>query len=362
MKNLIFFCPFIFDGGLEKTLKVYSDYLSKYHKVFIVTNCKNNSNLKLTKNIKTINPKNKFFFKFRYLNNLFCIYLIIKYFKSNSVIFSMQDHLFLLFLKIIYPKKYKIILRTANAIINHKNIYERKNLKKFQLIKKISLIIYKLADIIITFSKDNKDYLRKFLKKENVHVVYNNFEIKKKILRKPSKKKFNVFFIGRLVDDKNPLFFIENLNDLNKQISVKAFVVGKGKFSEKIQNIYDLNQNLGKFYGYKINPFLKYFKKIDIFCITSKYDGTPNVLGEALSHGIPVLAPKNVGLSNLILKNGSYGFLYRPDSNYSFKRKITFITKNYNKSLNKASLGRLSLKRFNKENTLKKLNKIISSL
>ena len=95
---------------------------------------------------------------------------------------------------------------------------------------------------------------------------------------------------------------------------------------------------------------------------TSEYDGTPNVLGEALSHGIPVLAPKNVGLSNLILKNGSYGFLYKPDNSYSFKRKIAFITKNYNKSLNKASLGRLSLKRFNKENTLKKLNQIILKL
>jgi len=362
MKSLIFFCPYIYDGGLEKTLKVYSEYFSKYHKVHIVSNCKNNSNFKLTRTIKIINPKNKFFYKFRYLNNLFCIYLIIKYFKSNNIIFSMQDHFFLLFLKIIFPNKFKIIIRTANAIINNRNTYERKNLKKFELIKKISLFSYRFADIIITFSKDNKVYLKKVSKKNNVSVIYNHFKINKKIFRKHNKKKFNIFFIGRLVEDKNPLFFVENLNNLRKKIPIKAYVVGKGNLSGMVKKIYDLNPDLGKLYKYQTNPFTKFFKKIDIFCVTSKYDGTPNVLGEALSYGIPVVAPRNVGLSNLILKSGLYGFLYRPDSNESFQRKINFITRNYNKSLRMASLGRLSLKRFNKDKTLNKLNKIISSL
>ena len=53
--------------------------------------------------------------------------------------------------------------------------------------------------------------------------------------------------------------------------------------------------------------------------MTSKYDGTPNVLGEALSHGIPVVAPKNVGLANMVLKNGRYGYLYDPEKKNSFR-------------------------------------------
>ena len=362
MKSLIFFCPFIFDGGLEKTLQIYSNYLSKFHEVFIVTNCKYSSNIKFNKNVKIINPQNKFFFKLRYLNNLFCIYLILKSFKSDSVIFSMQDHLFLLVIKIFFPNRYKVILRTANAIINDKNFYEQKNLKKFKIIKKFSLIVYKLADIIITFSTNNKKYLTKFLNKKNVYVIYNNFEIRKKIIRDKNKKKFNIFFIGRLVDDKNPLFFVKNLIDLKKKFPFKTYVVGKGKLSQNIKNIYKLNPDFGNYYGYKTNPFDRYFNKIDIFCITSKYDGTPNVLGEALSHGIPILAPRNVGLSNLILKNGLYGFLYKPGNNNSFKFKIESIMNNYNKALKKASLGRFSLDRFNQKKTLKKLNKIISNL
>ena len=49
MKNLIFFCPFIYDGGLEKTLKIYTEYFSKFYKVTLITNSKN---VKKKKNIK----------------------------------------------------------------------------------------------------------------------------------------------------------------------------------------------------------------------------------------------------------------------------------------------------------------------
>ena len=67
-------------------------------------------------------------------------------------------------------------------------------------------------------------------------------------------------------------------------------------------------------------------ERIDAICITSKYDGTPNVLGEAVAYKIPCLAPKNVGLSNVILLNGKGGYLYKPNSNSNFKHKLSSIS------------------------------------
>ena len=81
------------------------------------------------------------------------------------------------------------------------------------------------------------------------------------------------------------------------------------------------------FYGFIKNPFEKFKNKIDLLCITSKYDGTPNVMGEAMSIGIPVLAPKNVGLANLFIGNEKNGFLYKSGDGNSFIRKINFIKK-----------------------------------
>ena len=89
------------------------------------------------------------------------------------------------------------------------------------------------------------------------------------------------------------------------------------KISEKkgIKNV--------KIYGYIENGLKKFNKQIDAICITSRYDGTPNVLGEAVSYGIPCIAPKNVGLSNVILLNGKGGYLYKPNSNKHSRLNIT---------------------------------------
>ena len=43
------------------------------------------------------------------------------------------------------------------------------------------------------------------------------------------------------------------------------------------------------FYGHVNEPFKKFSFRMDLLCVTSRYDGTPNVLGEAMSYKIPVL-------------------------------------------------------------------------
>ena len=45
----------------------------------------------------------------------------------------MQDHIFLLVLNFFF-QRYKIVIRTANAIINNKNLHEQKYLKKYKYI------------------------------------------------------------------------------------------------------------------------------------------------------------------------------------------------------------------------------------
>jgi GalNAc-alpha-(1->4)-GalNAc-alpha-(1->3)-diNAcBac-PP-undecaprenol alpha-1,4-N-acetyl-D-galactosaminyltransferase len=362
MNKLVFFCPFIYDGGLEKTLKIYSDYFSKFYNVTIITNSKYKSYIKFSKKIKIINPSNKYFYSNRYLNNIYCVYLIFKNFTFKDKIYSIQDHIFLLLINFFFLKKFKIIIRTSTAITNNKNDYENKNLKKFKLAKALNFIVYRIADLIITFSNDNKKYLYKITKKKNIFVIYNYFKINSKIKRFYNKKTFNIFFIGRLVDDKNPIFFLNSLKKIYKTYNIKSHIVGKGELSSRIIQILKENSGLGHYYGFKLNPFKKFLKKIDIFCVTSKYDGTPNVLGEALSYGIPVLAPNKVGLSNLILDNGNYGFLYKPDSRSSFNKKIIQMIYNYNLALKKAEKGRVGLNRFDKIKTLKKLKLLIDKL
>ena len=106
---------------------------------------------------------------------------------------------------------------------------------------------------------------------------------------------------------------------------------------------------------------LKPRKKIDIFCLTSKYDGTPNVLGEAISYKIPCLSPKNVGCSNELLGNGKYGELYEQNNQKDFLKKLKIIIKKYRNSITKAEKAYKGLEKYNKSSTLSKLEKKLIS-
>ena len=359
-KKIIFFCSQIVDGGLEKTLINYLNYFSKNNKVSLVTNTLNKKQLRLiNKKVKVVNPKISFLINFRILNCFFCSFLLLKYLEKGTIIFSLQDHFFLLLFKLFGLKK-KLIIRTSTAISNTKNQYESKHLNKMHFFKKIIIKFYKYTDLVITFSEHNKKYLKEQLKIKNVEVVYNYFP--KHHGNKKIKKFYNIFFIGRLVKDKDPIFFIKNLINLNKIKNFNIHVVGKGECLNSMKNISTKSFHNIKFHGYVKNPLIKLHKKIDLVCVTSKYDGTPNILGEALSYKIPCLAPTKVGLSDLIFANGKYGYLYKPGSNQSFQKQIKNIINNYSLAIKKAKDGYQSLGRFNKKNTLGKLEKLINKL
>ncbi len=360
-KKIYLFCPSIHDGGLEKTLSIYANFLSNHFKVNLITNTFNNARLKtINKNVKIINFRNKFFLKNRVLNNLFCIFKALMMNEKKLVIFSLHDHFFLCVLK-FFNAQFKLIIRTQTAIINNKNKAEEKSIKEKFFLRNFITFFYKYTDLVITFSEENKSYLKNIIKVKNVKIIYNYFPRYKSIKKK--KKTYNVFFIGRLVPDKDPIFFLKNCLSLSHKIQFNIGIVGKGSCYETIKLISKKNkQNNLKIYGFIENGLKKLNKKIDVICITSKYDGTPNVLGEAVSYNIPCLAPKDVGLSNLILLNGKGGYLYKPGSDDDFKNKLSSILLNYDDAIYKSKNAYKKLKRFDINNTLKKLEVSINEI
>ena len=187
--------------------------------------------------------------------------------------------------------------------------------------------------------------------------IFNHFK-KNHPVKILKKKIFNIFFIGRLTDEKNPGFFLENLVNFKK---VNLHFVADGNLKENLKKISKGKNNIF-FHGYVYEPFKKFRGKINLLCITSKYEGTPNVMGEAMSYKIPVLAPKGVGLADYFIKNEKYGFLYEPNNSNSFKKKVYYIMNNYSISLNKAKNAFKGLDRFSEEKTLGSIKKIIDNL
>lgn len=345
-KKIIFFYPEILNDGLQTTFRIYLNYFKKKFDVSIIY-FKKDKNYKFLSGIKLIHAK----------NNFFDLIKIVKNSENNSIFFSLDKHYYLLILKIL-NFKFKSIVRIANPIsLRHKLKLSQNS---GEVLGWLEIYFLRLSNKVLIYSRKNYEYLKKIYKLNNLELIRNYFP--KKNYQIKSKKIKNVFFIGRLVNSKDPQFFLEGCNLAFKSQQFRINIIGEGPDKKKLIKFSKINNLNVKFHGFINKPFHVFKKKIDLFCLTSKYDGTPNVLGEAISYGIPCLAPKNVGLSNELLMNGKGGFLYSSENLISFKKNLLKILDNPKVAKNKARKSFNYLEMHNKYNTLDKLNNIINKL
>jgi len=119
-----------------------------------------------------------------------------------------------------------------------------------------------------------------------------------------------VGIVGRLTGIKNHQLFVEIASLLlqqNKQIHF--LIVGDGELREEIQekvNIMGITENI-HICGW-ITEIDKIYADLDVMLLTSKNEGTPVTVIEAMYYKIPVISSNVGGLSDLI-ENGKTGFL-----------------------------------------------------
>ena len=156
-KKIIFFCPSIEVGGVEKNLfKIANFFSRKNEEVYIITFDQKNINNKFSKKIKIISVKflSKLYLPY-FIKVLFCIlnYFIKFGLQKNLIFISFQSNLY--FILLAKFTKNKIIAR-SNAAPN----YYISNQIKLKLFQKI----YNLADKIIVISNEFKKQFLKHLK------------------------------------------------------------------------------------------------------------------------------------------------------------------------------------------------------
>jgi len=129
-------------------------------------------------------------------------------------------------------------------------------------------------------------------------------------------KKYDLIYVGRLTDEKNPLKFIEIVNEISKKSSnLNVAIVGDGYLKSECQKkINDLGlDETVKMFGFLNNPY-KVIANSKILCLTSKWEGYGLVAFEAMCLGVPVLAPRVGGLVNIVNKES--GLLTNNDEEY----------------------------------------------
>lgn len=352
-KNLIIFMPTInHGGGVEKNFFIISNYLStKLQKISVITLSKS-VRKKLNRKIKVICPKigliENFGRRAKFLISMIFLFKeVIK--NKNSTVLCFQGIIYCTLLCKL--TRTRIIIRSNSSPSGwSKNFF-----KKF-LYKKI----YSLADKIIVNSLSfQKEMNYKFNLKSiciynplNIKEIYKHSKKKIKI-NFFKKKSINIICVARLSDQKDHSCLIESINILKNHHDIRLILLGSGplknKITSSIKNL-KLTKNI-KIIGFKKNPY-PYISKSDLLILSSKYEGLPNVLLEAIALKKFVISSDCPTGPREILDYGKGGELFKVGDHLTLSSKIKFFIKNKKNINSKKIYAFKRLKRFNYKSRL----------
>ena len=360
-KKIVLFMPFMGGGGVEKNLIIISNFLSKKYDNIYVCTCSKNFKKKFNSKIKFISTKhnlsNKVSLKIQYLVSLF---LLIKFIlkNKNTLVFAFQANIYCILACKLFG--IKIIVR-PNASPSG---WYRNNLKKIIYEKIISL-----ADSVIVNSKDFKKEMENNFN-INVDCIYNPLNTKEII--KLSKKKFrNNFFknknilklvnMGRFTDQKDQITILKAVNIIKDKIKFRLLIVGRGIKKKKLTYFVKNNKlsNNVKIINFQNNPY-NIIKKSDVFILSSKYEGLPNVLLEAAVLKKFIISTKCPTGPKEILDNGKGGIFFKTGNYKDLAKKIKFYLKNKKKLNKKINYNFNNLDRFDFRKNLHKYDEVIN--
>ncbi|MDE2228142.1 MAG: glycosyltransferase family 4 protein [Alphaproteobacteria bacterium] len=128
-------------------------------------------------------------------------------------------------------------------------------------------------------------------------------------------------YVGSISRRKDVLFLIENLAALNAD-GKNRYLVMLGPALEADYRV-ELDGPIAalgiadklRFVGYRDDP-APFYRAADIFVFASWLEGFPNVLAEAMAHGLPIVARRLEGVTDFVVADGETGLLFDAAGEY----------------------------------------------
>ena len=346
MKNLLIFMPSIEGGGVEKNLFIISNFLAKkIPNTFVLTASKKFKH-KFKKNIGFLTTKKNFWDNCgRRIKFLACLTILFFFLirNRNTLVLCFQANVYCTILcKFL---NIKIIVRSNSAPSG----WSQNIIKKFIFNK-----ILRLANLIIVNSFEFKKELKKRLNLVST-CIYNPLN-KNEVIRLSkhkiknnffTKKTLNIINVGRFADQKDQVCLLKAINLIKKKINIRLILIGRGNHKNILEDFIKKN-SLNKIVllkNFNENPF-PFIKSSDLFILTSKYEGLPNVLLETIALKKMIISSDCPTGPKEILDNGKGGLLFKVGKFKELANKINHYFKNKKKMEKKIKYAFKRLDRF----------------
>jgi len=221
--------------------------------------------------------------------------------------------------------KYLSCVRTR-VIVSERNTFSSRVTSfssdfRMRLMPKLVQYLYPSADCVVAVSQGVADDLvnRVGIPKERVTVIYNPVitpEFRFKVMESLRHPWFEpgqppvILSVGRLVAQKDFVTLIHSFARILETQDARLLILGEGEERPSLEMLVrrlGLNQNVSM-PGFIRNPY-PYMKKASVFVLSSRYEGLPGVLIEALFCGTRLVATDCPSGPREILADGKYGQL-----------------------------------------------------
>lgn len=362
-KDLILFMPFIDGGGVEKNLFIIANHLSKKFKNIKICTLTRNKLGRFNSKIKYLGPKKNINEKINIrLKYLICLFILFKFLikNRNSTVFSFQANIYCIILcKLL---SVKIIVRSNSSPSGWYHNFLKKIIYRYLISK---------ADCVIVNSIEFKKQMQT---KFNIFVncIFNPLDLKN--IQKLSNlgltdsffnknKCLKLINLGRFTDQKDQITILKACKILKNSFDFRLLIFGRGIEKNKLQKfIFDngLNKNV-KLRNFIENPY-KVMNQSDIFILSSKYEGLPNVLLEAASLKKIILSTRCPTGPKEILLNGKGGVFFKIGDYKELALKIEYIKNNKKKMNKKVNLCFKNLKKYDYKVNLNKYYTLVKNI
>ena len=357
--NVCFFNTNIDFGGGEKWHIETAEYLSRsgYNITFFTNKQSKYLDTLYSLNFKVIKTE---LTNLSFLNPLRIISIarILKREKINCVIVNLPSDLKVVGFAARLASLKKIIYRRGSAIPVKRNL-----LNKFLLLKTVS-------GIIVNSEETRRTILAGFPELENdekIVTIYNGLNIPQY-----DNQSFNKLYVakdneivignaGRMVYQKNQselLLIAKKLAD--RGLKFKLIIAGDGELEEKLKSLTkELNiSEFVRFTGF-VNDIKSFMESIDVFALTSHWEGFGYVLTEAMASYKPVVA-YDISSNPEIVVNNETGFLVEKGNLEEFANNLEILINSKEKRLVFGNEGRKIVEsKFDFNNNIKHLLKLV---
>ncbi|WP_430934262.1 glycosyltransferase family 4 protein [Saccharicrinis sp. 156] len=217
--------------------------------------------------------------------------------------------------------------------------------------------------IILQTEKAKEIYLRNN-KHSNIGVIGNPIREFAHLNYVSAKEKI-VIMVGRLIKSKHQDILIEIFAKINKP-DWKLMIVGydhlKQQNMERLKKLArDLKVGDRVIFTGKHDHVEELYQKSSIFAFTSSSEGFPNVIGEAMSAGLPVVAFDCVAGPSEMIKDGYNGFLVPLFDRSTFENKLSLLMDNEEVRAEQGANALKSIRDFTKEKICDSFHSFISN-